>query len=75
MTRHRYELQHGYHTTHVTLKEHSLTAVLALSSQKNDLNIVFQYPLSEPPCFVHLDGSLHESKKSSVIHFLKEKIN
>ena len=51
--------------------------LLYLSVRKNiDLNIVFQYPLlPEPPCFINPDGSLRESKKSSVIHFLKEKID
>ena len=40
-----------------------------------DLNIVFQYPLlPEPPCFTHPDGSLRESKKSTVFHFLKHKV-
>ena len=40
-----------------------------------DLNIVFQYPLlPEPPCFTHPDGSLRESKKSTVFHFLKNKV-
>ena len=40
-----------------------------------DLNIVFQYPLLlEPPCFTHPDGSLRESKKSIVFHFLKGKV-
>ena len=44
-----------------------------LSVRKNiDLNIVCQYPhLSEPPYFVDADKSLCESKRSSVIHFLK----
>ena len=48
-----------------------------LSVRKNiDFNIVFQYPLlPEPPCFVHSDESLCESKKSSVIHFLKDLID
>ena len=39
------------------------------------MNIVFQYLLLlEQPFFVYSDKSLRESKKSSVIHFLKEKI-
>ena len=51
--------------------------LLYLSVRKNiDLNIVFQcLLLPEPPCFVYPDGSLRKSKKSSVIHFLKEKID
>ena len=40
-----------------------------------DLNIVFQYLiLPEPPCFVHPDSSLRESKKAAVFHLMKEKI-
>ena len=40
-----------------------------------NLNIVCQYPLlPEPPCFTHPDGSLRESKKSTVFHFLKHKV-
>ena len=39
-----------------------------------DLN-VSQYPLlPEPPCFTHPDGSLRENKKSTVFHFLKDKV-
>ena len=50
--------------------------LLHLSVRKNiDLNIVFQCQfLPEPPCFLNPDGSLRENKKSSVFHFLKEKI-
>ena len=40
-----------------------------------DLNIVFQYALlPEPPRFTHPNGSLRESKKSTVFHFLKHKV-
>ena len=40
------------------------------------LKILFQYPLlPELPCFVHPDELLRENKKSSVIRFLKEKID
>ena len=48
--------------------------LLYLSVRKNiDLNIVFQYPpLPEPPCFLHPNGSLRETKKSPVIHFLEK---
>ena len=47
---------------------------LYLPVRKSDLNIVFWYlPLSELPCFVHAVESLHQSKKLSVIHFLKER--
>ena len=38
--------------------------------------MVYQYPLlPELPCFVHPDELLRESKKSSRIHCLKEKID
>ena len=51
--------------------------LLYLSVRKNiDLSIAFKYPLLPvPPCFAHSDESLFESKKSSVIHLLKEKID
>ena len=51
--------------------------LLYLSVRKNiDLDIVFQYPLlPEPPCFLHSDKKLRESRKSSVIHCLKEKLD
>ena len=40
-----------------------------------DLHIVFQYSLlSQPPCFIHPDGSLRESKNSTIFHFLKDKV-
>ena len=40
-----------------------------------DLNIVFKYTLlPEPPCLTHPDGSLGESKKPTVFHFLKHKV-
>ena len=46
-----------------------------LSVTKNiDFDIVFQYLLlPEPPCLAHRDGSLCETNKLSVIHFLKNK--
>ena len=46
-----------------------------LSVTKNiDFDIVFQYLLlPEPPCLAHRDGSLCETSKLSVIHFLKNK--
>ena len=54
-----------------------LGRLLYFSIRKNiDLNIVFQYPvLPELPCFVHPDELLRESKKSLLIHCLKEKID
>ena len=48
-----------------------------MSVRKNiGLVIAFQYPpLPEPPCFTQSGESLRESNRSSVIHFLKEKID
>ena len=50
--------------------------LLFLSIQRQiDIRSVFQYPLlPEPVCFAHPDGSIRNSPKSKVFHFLKTKV-
>ena len=50
--------------------------LLFLSLQRQiDIKSVFQYPLiPEPVCLAHPDGSIRDSPKSKVFHFLKTKV-
>ena len=51
--------------------------LLFLSFKENlDIKTIFKYPLlPEPVCFTLPDGSIRESPKNKVFHFLKKDIN